>query len=77
MAQQKKVDGVTAYAMPTSSYRKELTEVGRGTPMGELMRRYWHPIATIEDATSTPRQVRMLGEDLVLFRDGRGQPGLV
>ena len=34
----------TAYAMRPSTTRTELTEVGRGTPMGELLRRYWHPI---------------------------------
>ncbi len=56
---------------------KELTEVGRGTPMGELMRRYWHPVGLSTHATSTPREVRVLGEDLVLFRDGDGRAGLV
>jgi phenylpropionate dioxygenase-like ring-hydroxylating dioxygenase large terminal subunit len=77
MAQPKTIEGDTAYAMPPSSYREELTEVGRATPMGELMRRYSHPVATIKDATSTPKQIRMLGEDLVLFRNGQGRPGLV
>jgi len=56
----------TAYAMKSSANRKELTEVARGTPMGELLRRYWHPIGLAADA---PRKVRALGEDLVLFRD--------
>jgi nitrite reductase/ring-hydroxylating ferredoxin subunit len=77
MPPRKTIEGDTAYSMPPSSYRSELTEVGRGTPMGELMRRYWHPVATIKDATSTPKQIRMLGEDLVLFRDRQGRPGLV
>ncbi len=77
MTQRKIIGEDTAYAMPPSSHRKELTEVGRGTPMGELMRRYWHPVATIKDATSIPKRIRMLGEDLVLFRDGQGRPGLV
>jgi phenylpropionate dioxygenase-like ring-hydroxylating dioxygenase large terminal subunit len=66
-----------AYEKRPGTYRKELTEVSRGTPMGELLRRYWHPVARIKDATSTPKQVRVLGEDLVLFRDGQGRPGLV
>jgi hypothetical protein len=44
-----------------------LTEVGAGTPMGELLRRYWHPVGVTGDASDTPRQVRCLGEDLILF----------
>lgn len=71
------VDSGTAYGRPAPTYKKELTEVGPGTPMGELLRRYWHPIGLAADATATPRQVRVLGEDLVLFRDGQGRPGLV
>ncbi len=45
--------------------------------MGELMRRYWHPVGLSGDATATPRVVRILGEDLVLFRDGSGKAGLL
>ncbi len=45
--------------------------------MGELLRRYWHPIGLVSHATGTPREVRVLGEDLVLFRDKTGRPGLV
>ena len=49
---------------------ERLTQVGPGTPMGTLMRRYWHPIAAaaelLERATLP---VRLLGEDLVLYRD--------
>ncbi|MGH9170723.1 MAG: Rieske 2Fe-2S domain-containing protein [Acidimicrobiales bacterium] len=68
---------VSAYDLPTPSYRQELVEVGRGTPMGELFRRYWQPVATAAQATSVPRRVRLLCEDLILFRDGAGRPGLV
>jgi phenylpropionate dioxygenase-like ring-hydroxylating dioxygenase large terminal subunit len=71
------IDGGTAYGRPTPTSRKELAEVGPGTPMGELMRRYWHPVGLSGDASDTPRQVRVLGEDLVLFRDQAGRPGLV
>ena len=39
----------TAYAMRPSATRTELTEVGRGTPMGELLRRYWHPVGLVAD----------------------------
>jgi nitrite reductase/ring-hydroxylating ferredoxin subunit len=70
-------DTGTAYGRPQPTHMKELTEVGAGTPMGELMRRYWHPVGMLADATDTPRQIRVLGEDLILFRDGHGRPGLV
>jgi nitrite reductase/ring-hydroxylating ferredoxin subunit len=70
-------DQGTAYDLPPPKHDSELTEVRRGTPMGELLRRYWHPVGLVTDATDTPRQVRALGEDLILFRDGTGRPGLV
>ena len=70
-------DTGTAYGRPKPTYKPEMAEVGPGTPMGELMRRYWHPVGLVADATDTPRKVRVLGEDLILFRDGSGQPGLV
>ena len=41
------------------------------------MRRYWHVVGLSHDATSTPRQIRLLGEDLILFRDGQRRAGLV
>lgn len=68
---------MTAYTRPAATFREELTRVGRGTPMGELLRRYWHPVALAADACETPKMVRALGEDLVLFRDRSGRPGLV
>jgi phenylpropionate dioxygenase-like ring-hydroxylating dioxygenase large terminal subunit len=67
----------SGYDRKPSTYNKDLTEVGRDTPMGELMRRYWHPIGLAADAGTTPKAVRALGEDLILFRDGQGRPGLV
>jgi nitrite reductase/ring-hydroxylating ferredoxin subunit len=45
--------------------------------MGELMRRYWQPVGPSSYATALSKQVRMLGEDLILFRDKMGRPGLV
>lgn len=56
-----------------------LTRVGPGTPMGELLRRYWQPAALSEDLPpgGLPRPVRLLGEDLVLFRDDKGRVGLL
>lgn len=67
----------SAYDLPEGSYDASLALVRRGSPMGELLRRYWHPIGLMSDATSTPRKVRVLGEDLILFRDGSGRPGLL
>jgi nitrite reductase/ring-hydroxylating ferredoxin subunit len=55
----------------------EITRVGRGTPCGEYLRRYWQPFAYTQDVTDLPLKVRILGEDLVLFRNGRGEFGLV
>ena len=71
------VDVGAAYDMKPGTYNAALTEVGRGTPGGEFMRRYWHPVAISTDVTDTPHYVRILGEDLIMFRDKRGRPGLV
>ena len=57
-----------------------LTQVGPGTPMGELFRRYWMPAMLSEEipgADSTPVRVRILGENLVAFRDSDGKPGVI
>jgi phenylpropionate dioxygenase-like ring-hydroxylating dioxygenase large terminal subunit len=70
-------DEGTGYEIRSPTYKSELVEVGRGKPMGELLRRYWHPIGLVSDANGTPRKVRALGEDLILFRDGAGRAGLV
>ncbi|MBL8834841.1 MAG: hypothetical protein JNL66_01295, partial [Alphaproteobacteria bacterium] len=51
----------------------ELTHVGRGTPCGEYMRRFWHPVAMTAQIRDLPQLVRVLGEDLVLFRDLSGR----
>lgn len=67
----------SAYEMKPGTYDPDLTHVGKGTPCGEFLRRYWHPVATVEQATTRPRQVRALGEDLILFRDRKGRVGLV
>ena len=67
----------SAYTLKTPTYNARLAEVGHGTPMGELLRRYWHPVGVRADAGATPRPVKILGEELILFRDGEGRPGLV
>ncbi|MDE2564279.1 MAG: Rieske 2Fe-2S domain-containing protein [Burkholderiales bacterium] len=55
----------------------ELTETGPGTPMGEYMRRFWHPVCMTLELTDTPRYLKILGEELVAFRDGSGRIGLL
>jgi len=56
-----------------------LTQVGRGTPCGELLRRYWHPVAAAGEFTDEKpiRRVKILGEELVVYRDKIGSYGLV
>ena len=66
-----------AYGRPAPSYDRELCETGPGTPCGEYMRRFWHPIACSSDVTTRPRALRILNEDLILFRDGKGRVGLL
>jgi 5,5'-dehydrodivanillate O-demethylase len=56
---------------------ERLTRVGAGTPMGELLRRYWWPVATHDMVGRVPVRRRVLGEDLVLFRDAGGRLGLL
>jgi len=66
---------------------EELVRVGPGTPSGEVFRRYWLPVEVSANlgggrggnfsGTNNPLRIKVLGEDLVLFRDGSGQPGLV
>src|SRR5581483_1058955 len=53
------------------------THVGPGTPCGEYFRRFWLPVGLSSALDDLPRAVRILGEDLVLFRDGRGRIGLI
>jgi nitrite reductase/ring-hydroxylating ferredoxin subunit len=55
----------------------ELAQTGPATVMGELLRRYWHPVAISCELGKHPKLVRILGEELVLFRDMSGQLGLV
>ncbi len=56
---------------------EELACVGPGTPCGEYMRRFWHPVAMTSQVGDLPLALRRLGEDLVLFRDKGGRLGLV
>lgn len=71
--------------LPFSGYHKpkerpvddELSRVGPGTPCGEYLRRFWHPVMMSQRVADTPMALRILGEDLVLFRDLSGDVGLV
>ena len=65
--------------MLTHEENEQLTKVGPGTPAGELLRRYWHPISvSLEITDEHPTKfVRILGEDLVIFRDKSGRLGLL
>ncbi len=55
-----------------------LTKVGADQPMGQLLRRYWMPIAAVSEFKDKPiRPVRLMGEDLVLYKDKSGVFGLV
>jgi 5,5'-dehydrodivanillate O-demethylase len=64
--------------MLSEDKNRQLTQVGPGTPMGEVLRRHWHPIAGIDELErNAVKAVRLMGEDLVLFKDLSGQYGLV
>jgi 5,5'-dehydrodivanillate O-demethylase oxygenase subunit len=64
--------------MITVEQNERLTRVGPGTPMGELFRRYWHPFAALGELDDRPtKSIRLLGEDLVLYRDRSGTLGLI
>ena len=54
-----------------------LTHVGAGTPMGELLRRYWHPICMSSDLTDLPKFIKILDEELVAYRDKSGKVGIL
>jgi 5,5'-dehydrodivanillate O-demethylase len=64
--------------MLSKEMNERLTRVGPGTPMGELQRRYWHPIATVPELDEEPvLAVKLLGERLALYRTEAGELGLV
>jgi len=66
------------YAMLTVEQNEELTQVGPGTPMGELLRRYWYPIAFEQDFDTVPaKSVRLLSEDWTLYKTPSGKYGII
>src|SRR5437762_3711081 len=54
-----------------------LTRTDPGTPCGEYLRRFWQPVAFARDLGDVPRRIRIMGEDLVVFRDRSGRAGLL
>src|SRR5579883_1167546 len=65
--------------MLTPEENERITRVGPGTPCGALLRRYWQPIAIASELTpeQPKKRVRVLGEDLVVYRNGQGGYGCV
>jgi 5,5'-dehydrodivanillate O-demethylase len=64
--------------MLTAEQNDLMTRITPGTPMGNLMRRYWHVVAAdVELEKAWTKKVRLLGEDLILFRDRQGRRGLI
>ena len=64
--------------MLTPEQNNLLTRTGAGTPMGELLRRYWWPIAGVSEFDEQPtKPVRLMGEDLTLYKDKSGRYGLL
>lgn len=64
--------------MLTQQENERLTRVGPGTPAGELLRRYWQPVGTVDELDNRwTKRARILGEDLVLYRDRSGGLGLI
>jgi len=67
----------SAYNRSQPTWDNSLIQVDRGTPAGELLRRYWHPIAVAQEVGDLPLAVRVLGEDLVLFKTLEANFGLM
>src|SRR5436309_5446102 len=65
----------SAYGRQTPPPDYELTCVEQGSPMGELMRRYWQPVCTSDELRDLPRKEKLLCEEIVLFRDKQGRVG--
>ncbi|MGH7886956.1 MAG: Rieske 2Fe-2S domain-containing protein, partial [Candidatus Binatia bacterium] len=64
--------------MITEEENNLLTLTGKGTPCGELMRRHWQPVALSDElGADKPLPATILGEELILFRDGEGKPALI
>jgi nitrite reductase/ring-hydroxylating ferredoxin subunit len=67
----------TGYGRAAPKHNAVFTEVGPGTPCGEYLRRFWQPVAVSSELGCRPCQVKILGEELIAFRDRKGRPGLL
>src|ERR1700748_911504 len=66
--------------MLTHEDNEYLCRVGKGTPMGTMLRRFWTPVCLAEDIPGPggdPLPARVLGDDLVVFRTGAGDVGVI
>ena len=54
-----------------------LARTNSNTPCGEYLRRYWHPVALTSEISEIPKEIRILGEDLVIFKTTKGNIGLI
>lgn len=77
--------GAMTQAMPYSGYFRtevpppdfEITSSMPGTALGEFMRGFWQPVCFSSQLTDVPHPIRILGENLVAFRDGSGEVGVL
>ena len=65
------------HSAPVPPEDAELTHVEGRSPGGEYLRRFWQPVALASEVKDLPLKVRMLGEDLILFRSTAGEYGLL
>jgi len=65
----------SAYGFTVPEENRELTHVEAGSPMGELLRRYWQPVALSSELQDLPKRVKLLCEEVVLFRSKKGEVG--
>jgi 5,5'-dehydrodivanillate O-demethylase oxygenase subunit len=64
--------------MLSEAENQKLMETSAGTLMGDLLRRYWMPVAAVAELDDKPtKQIRLMGEDLVIYKDNSGTYGLV
>jgi len=67
-----------AHQLQRAAQMAKLTQTGRDTPMGKLLRQFWHPVALSKSVEpGKAREIRALGEDLVLYRGASGNPYLL
>lgn len=68
----------SGYTTPIEgTYDEEIVQSNRGTPGGEYLRRFWQPVAYLHEIEKAPFRVRIMGEDLVVFKDKSGDVGVL